>query len=67
MQRRPVSSSNVASMGWDDETLEVEFVSGHIYQYHEVPESVYSNLLGAESIGKSLHEIKGRYQSTRLK
>ena len=65
--RRPVTSSNVSSIGWDNETMEVEFVSGHIYEYHEVPESAYQALLGAESIGKELHAMKGRYQSTRLK
>jgi KTSC domain len=67
MNRRPVTSSNVASLGWHDETLEVEFRSGHIYEYHDVPEAVYTTLLGADSIGKALHEVKGRYQSTRLK
>jgi hypothetical protein len=67
MNRRPVSSSNVASIGWDEETMEVEYRSGHIYEYHEVPESVYSGLLGAESIGRELHAMKGRYQSRRLK
>jgi hypothetical protein len=61
-------STQVASVGWEDETLEVEFVSGHLYQYHEVPESEYRAMLGADSVGKHLHAIiKGRYQSTRLK
>jgi KTSC domain-containing protein len=67
MNRRPVTSTNVASIGWDDETLEVEFTSGHIYLYHDVPESEYQALLGASSIGKHLASIRDKYQSTRLK
>jgi hypothetical protein len=67
MNRRPVTSSNVASIGWDDETLEVEFVSGHVYQYHDVPESEYTAMLGADSIGRHLREIDSKYQHTRLK
>jgi hypothetical protein len=67
MNRRPVSSSNVASVGWDDGTMEVEFISGHLYQYHDVPESEYTALLGAASIGKELASIRGKYESTRLK
>lgn len=67
MNRRPVTSSNVASIGWDDDTLEVEFTSGHLYEYHDVPESEYQALIGASSIGKQLASIRDKYQSNRLK
>lgn len=67
MQRRPVTSSNVAALGWEEDTLEVEFVSGHVYQYHDVPESEYQALLGADSIGKHLAGLRDKYQNTRLK
>jgi hypothetical protein len=67
MTRRPVSSSRVASVGWQDDTLEVEFTSGHIYQYHEVPESTYLNLVGADSVGRELNAVIAGHQSTRLK
>jgi hypothetical protein len=66
MQRRPVESSNISSLGWEDETLEVEFISGHLYEYHGVPESEYQALLGASSIGKQLHALKDKYPCTRL-
>jgi hypothetical protein len=67
MQRRSVTSSNIASIGWDDNVLEIEFFSGHIYEYHDVPESEYQALLGASSIGKAARELAGRYTATRLK
>jgi hypothetical protein len=68
MNRRPVTSSNVASIGWDQDVLEVEFKSGHLYEYHDVPESVYQACLGADSIGRFVRdEVSGKYQSTRVK
>lgn len=39
MQRTPVDSSTMAAVGYDadSETLEIEFVNGHLYQYFDVP------------------------------
>lgn len=69
MNRSPVQSSNVASVGYDQETqtLEVEFNSGSVYQYFDVPQHVYEGLLTAESAGRFLNaEIKGAYRYARL-
>lgn len=69
MQRSPVSSSNIASIGYDasTETLEVEFCSGGIYQYYAVPQDAYESLLSASSHGAHFHShIKGRYQYARV-
>ena len=43
MERIPVSSSNIASLGYDaaTQTLQVEFLSGSIYQYFDVPTNVF--------------------------
>jgi len=56
MNRTPVSSSNLASVGYDPENmiLEIEFHNGGIYQYFNVPESVYRSLMSADSHGKYL-------------
>lgn len=53
MQRTRVSSSNLASVGYDPatKTLEVEFLNGSIYQYFNVPEAVYRGLMAAASHG----------------
>ena len=53
MQRDPVSSSNLASVGFDPTTytLEVEFNSGRVYQYFDVPEHIYQELMSAGSVG----------------
>ncbi len=47
MQRSPVSSSNLKSVGYDpvSKILEIEFLSGSMYQYFNVPESIYADLM----------------------
>jgi KTSC domain len=74
MNRRPVASSNIASIGWEEAeqgsslgTLEVAFKSGHMYQYANVPQSTYQAFLGASSIGKAFRSmIMDRYEETRV-
>lgn len=54
MERIPVASSVIASVGYDAtaQTLEVEFTSGSVYRYLGVPEQTYRALMAAESKGK---------------
>jgi hypothetical protein len=74
MNRRPVESSNIASIGWEPDsedattgTLEVEFHHGGVYQYSAVPEQEYQNLIGASSIGRYLAtNIVGTYDDRRV-
>lgn len=69
MDRVPVVSSNVASVGYDPGTmtLEVEFLDGSVYQYFDVPEGDYTALVGGGSVGGYLNSnIKGHYRYTRI-
>ncbi len=71
MNRRPLSSSNLASAGWEPEaehgTLEVEFRSGWIYHYDNVPEGVYQALIGSTSAGTYFdRHIDGTYPHRRI-
>jgi len=56
MPRKPVRSSNIASIGYDEAsyTLEVEFRTGSVYQYYNVPKVVYEGLMNAPSHGTYL-------------
>jgi len=58
MNRIPVSSSNINSIGYDRQSrvLEVEFSSGDVYQYFDVPEHLYNILIGTSSKGQFLNE-----------
>ena len=69
MDRTPVTSSNVASVGYDinAQLLEVEFNNGAIYRYEKVPPQVHSDLMHAESIGKALNAtIKPHYAYSKV-
>lgn len=68
MERNPVSSSNVESVGYDEDsgTLEVEFKNGTLYQYFDVPQGTYDGLVSADSVGGYLAaNIKGVYRYSR--
>jgi len=56
--RRPVESSSIASIGYDEASrvLEVQFIeSGEIYRYFDVPLQEYENFLAAPSKGTYLN------------
>lgn len=57
MQRHPVSSSRIASVGWENNTLEVQFHNGAVYQYHGVSEPEYRNFLNSPSLGSALSRL----------
>lgn len=67
--RTPVSSSNLRSVGYDSRTgtLEIEFYSGGVYQYSNVPPSIYQGLMNAFSKGSYHHAyIKNSYPYKRV-
>lgn len=69
MERIPVSSSSIASVGYDSATrvMEIEFTGGAVYQYFDVPSEEYDSFLASDSKGKFFNsQIKGRYQYTQL-
>ena len=70
MERQYVSSSNIASIGYDasDMILEVEFLNGAIYQYYDVPQSVYDGLMSASSHGSyfDAYVKKGGYRYSKI-
>lgn len=53
MERQPVQSSNLASIGYDPEArkLHVEFRSGAVYEYDHVAPEEHSMLMNAPSVG----------------
>ncbi len=63
------SSSNVSRIGYEESnsTLEVHFHNGSIYQYYDVPLTVWEGIKNAGSKGSYLHQnIKGQYRYARV-
>jgi hypothetical protein len=64
VQRFKVRSSNVVSVGYHKllKILQVEYRGGTLYQYYNVPESVFIHLMKVESIGRFMNKnINFRY------
>lgn len=65
MNRQGVDSSLIRSVGYDlaSSVLEIEFTGeGRIYDYFDVPLSIYSELMEAESKGQYFNDyIKDMY------
>ncbi|MFI5529154.1 KTSC domain-containing protein [Kitasatospora sp. NPDC051853] len=67
MKREPVESSCLSSVGHRGTTLELEFRSGSVYEYADVPEAEYRGLLAAPSLGRYFHaHIRDRYPYRRI-
>jgi hypothetical protein len=67
MNRIPVESSNLRSVGYEDNILEIEFQDGGVYQYFDVPKPIYDGLIQAESPGKYFWaNIRGAFRYARV-
>jgi len=70
IERQPVRSSDLASVGYDSgrRFLEIEFRSGGVYRYLEVPAEIHAQLLAAESKGRFFAaRIRDRFHHERVK
>lgn len=74
MQRTPVVSSQITSIGYDpaSQVLEIEFpgrrdAPGSVYQYTEVPPKVHEDLMAAKSVGSHFGaNIRGKFSYKKL-
>lgn len=70
MQRTPVESRSLSSVGYDptSSTLEIEFHSSGTYQYFGVPPEVYDGLMSASSKGSYFDRCikKAGYSYTKV-
>jgi hypothetical protein len=59
VERTPVSSTQLTSIGYDDasSTLEVEFRKGGVYRYFGVSAQTYRQLIAAQSIGTYFNDV----------
>jgi hypothetical protein len=69
MNRIPVTSNALVSVGYDPATmtLEVEIHGGTVYQYLDVPETVFQALMASDSLGRFFNQnIKNQFRYSRL-
>ncbi|MDP8239133.1 MAG: KTSC domain-containing protein [Candidatus Hatepunaea meridiana] len=64
-----VDSSNLEAIGYNEEEqiLRIRFLSGGEYEYYEVPQSIFEELLDSPSKGSYFNrKIKPIYQYNRI-
>ncbi len=69
LERTPVVSSSIASVGYDAaaRALEIEFRNGGLYRYRAVPREVFDGLISAASKGRFFIErIRGKFEFERV-
>jgi len=69
LERQPVKSRILRSVGYDDSTkiLEIEFHTGLVYRYSGVPSKVYKDLMHSDEIGKYFSEkVRPRFQTKQV-
>ena len=67
MIRRYVNSTNVRSVGFENNVLEVEFLNRRVYRYYGVPERHYHNMINYSHPGTYLHaHVIDRYDYMRV-
>lgn len=67
MELRKVKSSNIDSVGYENENLYIQYQSGIIYKYKNVPKVIYESLMDSDSKGRFMNsEIKNKYLFERL-
>jgi hypothetical protein len=67
MRRAPIDSTAIVSVGHDgDETLELEFKGGRVYQYSPVTVAAYREALAAERPGKALVALTRALPAKRI-
>jgi hypothetical protein len=70
MEMTPVSSSNLAAVGYDNEsaTLRIQFLHGGIYDYQGVPADIYEGLINAGSKGQFFDKFikKGGFPYSKI-
>jgi hypothetical protein len=66
MNRQYVSSSRIQSVGWENNTLEVEFKNGAIYQYYNVSQAEYIDFINSTSLGSALSRLDKTHRYSRV-
>lgn len=68
MQMHAVCSSNISSIGYENNTLHICFNNGRVYAYKGVPQNLFNNLINASSKGQYFDSfIKNSFPSFRIR
>ncbi len=66
MQRYPINTAQVVSIGYDEDALvlEIEFTGSRVYQYDKVPETVFEELMTSKTVETVIQQnVNPRYSA----
>lgn len=66
MYRQPVNSSRISSVGWENNTLEIGFPGGAVYQYFNVSKCEYINFINSPSLGSALNNLQRFHRYSKV-
>lgn len=66
MDRVPVASRAVTSIGWEDSILEAEYPNGDVYDYTPISKREYNDLMASQSIGSALAAIRRTHRGIKV-
>lgn len=58
MQLNPVSSSRMRAVGWENNTMYIQFKNGAIYAYTNVSQAEYMQFISSSSLGRTLVDFQ---------
>lgn len=66
MDRVPVNSRAVTSIGWEKERLQAEYPNGDVYDYTPISKREYDDLMASQSIGSALAAIRRTHRGIKV-
>lgn len=58
MQLNPVSSSRMNAVGWEKNTMYIQFKNGAVYAYTNVSQAQYMQFISSSSLGRALVDFQ---------
>ena len=66
MNFKPVNSSRMNGIAWEDDTMYIQFRDGSIYAYANVTRQQYLDFLSSPSLGHALVEFQKIHKYRRV-
>lgn len=65
MLRKPVDSTRMRSVGFENNVVEIEFTDGVIYEYLNVSEAEFKEFINSDSLGRALFSFEKKHEYRR--
>ena len=66
MNLKPVNSSRMSAVGWNNNTMYIRFKDGAIFAYSNVSQSEYKQFISSSSLGHALVSFQNQHPYHRV-